>query len=154
MMRKEVLPIEAGRVRLVFRYFPLSMHTWARASAEAAACAYQQKNEYFWNFHDFFFEHQRELTTGNLRQQIVEHARGISGLDQSKFQSCLEHEGGKAAIEREMAFASANGIEAAPTVFLNGKETGIIAAEQLLTLIRELSQTPPSAGRPRAALLR
>jgi hypothetical protein len=36
---KDILPSEAGKVRLAFRYFPLSMHPWARAAAEAASCA-------------------------------------------------------------------------------------------------------------------
>lgn len=53
---------------MVFRYFPLSMHAWARPSAETTASAYQQKNDYFWSFHDFFFEHQRDLTPSNIRK--------------------------------------------------------------------------------------
>lgn len=36
-----------------------------------------------------------------------------------------------------MAFGNANGIEATPSVFLNGEETEIVAPEQLLTLIGE-----------------
>ena len=136
MMRKQVLPASGGNVRLVFRYLPLSMHPWARASAEAAACAYQQKNEYFWSFHDFFFDQQRELTPASVRQQTLDHAHGIAGLDQAKFQKCLAQEGGKALVERELAFGNTNGIEATPTVFLNGKQTEVVAPEQLLTIIR------------------
>jgi protein-disulfide isomerase len=145
MMRKEVLPVAGGSVRLVFRYFPLSMHPWARESAQAAACAYQQKNDYFWSFHDFFFDHQRDLTPANLRPRILDHARGIAGLDQSKFRNCLEHGETKALVDHDVAFGNTNGIEAAPTVFLNGRETGIVASEQVLTLIRELSPGPAPA---------
>jgi protein-disulfide isomerase len=142
MMRRGVLPVTGGKVRVVFRYFPLSMHAWARPSAEAAACAYQQKNDYFWSFHDFFFDRQKELTPANLRQQVLDHARGLTGLDQAKFQKCLSQDGGKALVDREVAFGNANGIEATPTVFLNGKETEAVAPEQLLTLIRELGLNP------------
>ena len=151
MVRKGVLPVAGGSVRLVFRYFPLSMHPWALTSAEAAACAYRQKNEYFWSFHDFFFDHQKDLTPANLRQQILDHARGMAGLDQAKFQECLADGGGKALVDREVAFGSANGIEATPIVFLNGKETEAVAPEQLLTLIRELSPSPAGPSRGRAA---
>jgi len=139
MMRKQVLPAAGGNVRLVFRYFPLSMHPWARASAEAAVCAFQQKNDYFWSFHDFFFAHQQELTPANLRQKILDHAHGIAGLDRGRFGRCLTQGGGKALVDREVAFADANGIGATPTVFLNGKEMKVVAPEQLLTIIRELS---------------
>lgn len=142
MMRKEVLPIAGRRLRLVFRFFPLSTHPWARTSAEAAACAYQQGNEYFWSFHDFFFEHQRDLTLAALHRLILDHARAIQGLDQAQFRKCLEQGSAKALIERDVAFGNANGIEAAPSAFLDGKETEIVAAEQLLTLIQELSPGP------------
>jgi len=148
MIRKEVLPVAGRNMRLVFRFFPLSMHPWASASAQAAGCAYQQKNVYFWSFHDFLFGHQRELTAANLHEQILEHAQGMAGLDQVKFQECLVTEGAKAAIERDVAFGNANGVEATPTVFVNGKETEIVAPEQVLTLIRELS---PGAARSRGA---
>jgi len=151
MMRRGVLPVAGANVRLVYRYFPLSMHAWARASAEAAACAYQQKNEYFWSFHDFFFDHQKDLTPANLRQQILDHARTIGGLDQARFQKCVEQDGGRALVEREVAFGNANGIEATPTVFLNGQETEAVAPEQLLTLIRELGPSPAAPARARAS---
>jgi len=148
MMRSEILPSEGDRVRLVFRHLPLSMHPWARAAAEAAACAFEQKNEFFWSFHDFFFEHQRELTSGNLRQKILEHAHGLTGLDRANFESCSAQKRTAPAIEHEVAFANDNGIHATPTVFLNGKETRVVAAEQLRTLIRQLSPNPraPSAA--------
>jgi len=142
MMRTQVLPAAGGNVRLVFRYFPLSMHAWARPSAEAAACAYQQKNEYFWNFHDFFFDHQRELRPEHLRGQILDHAHGIAGLDQTRFQHCVSQGGGKAVVDRDVAFGDANRIEATPTVFLNGKQIEVVAPEQLLTIIREFSPAP------------
>jgi len=95
--------------------------------------------QYFWSFHDFFFAHQRELTSANLRQQIMDHAHGIAGLDRDKFRKCLVQKGGKARAERELAFANTNGIEATPTVFVNGKETEVVAPEQLLTILREPS---------------
>jgi protein-disulfide isomerase len=145
MLRREVLPVANGKLRWVFRYFPLSMHSWARASAEAAACADQQKSDYFWAFHDFFFEHQRELTPANLRQTVLDRARGVAGLDQERFRRCVEQGGTRALIERDVAFANKNGIEATPTVFVNGRETEIVAREQVLTLIRELSANPSSA---------
>jgi len=142
IIRKDVLPAEGKQVRLVFRQFPLSMHPWARTAAEASACAYQQKNEYFWSFHDFFFDHQHELGPQNIQQQILDHARGIAGLDQAKFKSCIAREGGKALVEREVAYGNAHGIGATPTVFVNGKQTEVVAPEQLLTIIRELGSTP------------
>lgn len=72
MLKNEVLSQTGERVRLVFRHFPLSFHSWARAAAEAASCAQDQNGEYFWRLHDFFFDHQGELTRENLRQKLAD----------------------------------------------------------------------------------
>jgi len=148
-MRTVVLPGAGENARVVFRYFPLSIHPWAREAAEIAACAYMQKADYFRDFHDFFFSHQKDLTAANLRQQVVGHARGIDGLDRSKFQACLDNHSATAIVDRDVAFGNSNGIQATPTVFLNGRETEIVAPEQLLTLVRELSVGDVAATRLR-----
>jgi len=144
-MMKQVLPAEGRRVRIVFRQFPLPMHPWARAAAEAAQCGFQQRNEFFWNLHDFFFEHQRDLTAENLRQKVLEHTRGIAGMDQGKFQACVDRQAAKAAVDAELAFATAAGIHGTPTVFANGKQTQVAGADQLRSLIRQLAENPQAA---------
>jgi len=151
MARKDILPAAGGNVRLVFRYFPLSMHSWAQVAAEAAACSSRQRPDYFWSFHDFFFDHQKDLTPANVNQQIATHARTVLGLDQAKFQQCISQGGGKALVERDLAFGSAHEVGATPTVFINGRETEVVAPEQLLTLIRELSPSPVAPARPRTS---
>jgi protein-disulfide isomerase len=146
MVRSDILPTEGQNVRIVFRYFPLPMHSWARPAAEAAACAFQQKNEFFWSFHDFFFDNQKNLTPGNLRQQVLEHARGVKGLDVAKLQTCMAQAGAKATVDREVEFANQNGIHATPTVFVNGKQTSVSSPEQLRTLISQLRQNPQAVA--------
>jgi hypothetical protein len=150
-LRKEILPAEKDQVRVVFRYFPLSMHAWARPAAEAAACAFQQRNEFFWSFHDFFFEHQSEITPGNLQQKVMEHAHGVQGLDAAKFQDCLSQPETKTGVDSAVAFAEQHGIEGTPTIFLNGRETPIVAPEQLRTLISQISKNPQAFAEMAAA---
>jgi len=141
-LRKEILPAEKDQVRVVFRYYPLSMHAWARPAAEAAACAFHQRNEFFWSFHDFFFEHQQEITTGNLQQKMLEHASGVQGMDVAQFQACLTQSETKKGIDSAVAFAEQHGVEGTPTIFLNGRETPIVAPEQLRTLIAQIGKDP------------
>jgi hypothetical protein len=45
----EVWPEERDSVRVVFHHMPLSMHPWARAAAEGAACAQLQTSDAFWH---------------------------------------------------------------------------------------------------------
>jgi len=49
-----MLPNYAGKVRLVFKDFPLEqLHPWARTAAIAGRCAYQQDPKAFWKMYDF-----------------------------------------------------------------------------------------------------
>src|SRR5712692_4387142 len=44
-----------GKVRLVFRHFPLDFHPFAQKAAEAGACAADQGGDKFWKLHDGMF---------------------------------------------------------------------------------------------------
>jgi protein-disulfide isomerase len=147
---KAVLPDEADRVRLVFHYFPLAMHPWARPAAEAAACAQQQGDRYFWSVHDFLFDHQKEINRDNVLERLAKFSEALGGFDRVKFESCVITRGAAAKVDQDLAFGRENGIHATPTVFVNGKETRVVAPEQLRTLIRQLGTgpraAPPAAG--------
>jgi len=142
---KEVMPAEADKVRLVFHNFPLSMHPWARPAAEAAACAKEQGNEYFWPLHDFMFDHQKDLNRDNLLGKLADVTKGLTGFDQGKFATCVIERKTAAAVDQEVTFAEQNGINATPTAFVNGQRTQVAAPEQLRTLIRQLSEAPAAS---------
>ena len=57
-----VLPEYGTDVRVVFRNYPLAMHSHARAIAIAAECAHAQGR--FWQFHDLVFGGQQALFGG------------------------------------------------------------------------------------------
>ncbi len=160
MLKQDVLPAAAGRVRAVYRYMPLPMHDWARPAAEAAACAREQGDEQFWQVHDFLFQHQKELTAANLQQRLTEETRKFARFDAAKFQSCVAERRTAATVDADVAFATRNGVHGTPTVFLNGQQVSLAGAEQLKTQIAQLARDPgaslpPVAGAdsaPRAAI--
>lgn len=47
-LMQDIIPTEGNKIRLIFRNFPLPMHPWAGAAAEATACAQTQNDKYFW----------------------------------------------------------------------------------------------------------
>jgi protein-disulfide isomerase len=145
MLKNDVLPAVSGHVRVVYRYMPLSMHDWARPAAEAAGCARQQGDVNFWKIHDFLFDHQKELTAGNLRQRLTEQTRTFPGFDGTKFQSCISERSTAGTIDADLAFAARNGVRKTPTVFLNGQQVNVVAPEQLATLIGQLIRDPGAA---------
>ncbi|AKU91343.1 thioredoxin domain-containing protein [Vulgatibacter incomptus] len=104
----------AGKVRVVFRDYPLPFHASAQKAAEAGHCADEQGK--FWELHDKMFGNQRALGVDELKGYAKE-----LGLDSAKFDACLD--GGKMA-EKVSANAEAGeeaGVTGTPAFFINGK---------------------------------
>jgi protein-disulfide isomerase len=117
MLNKEIFPKEGKTTRVVFRYFPLSMHNWARPAAQAAACVQEQGDEYFWRLHDFLFERQHEFTPDNVVARIGEEAKHFRKFDSSRFATCVASKRTEANIARDIAFGTDNGVTGTPTLF-------------------------------------
>jgi protein-disulfide isomerase len=138
LLEHNVLPAEGSNVRLVFRHFPLSFHTWAQMAAEAAACAQHQSNEAFWLFHDYLFAHQPELTIANLNSKLAEYAQALPHFDIARYKECVSHHQSLPDVQEDIDFALNNKISGTPTVFINGRPMEWAgAAEQVRTLIRQ-----------------
>src|SRR3990172_7919363 len=61
--------IDTGKVKIVFRDFPLTqIHPMAQPSAEAAECVREKGgDEAYWKMHDKIFENQQVLSVDNLK---------------------------------------------------------------------------------------
>ena len=102
-----------GKVRLVFRHYPLDFHPFAQKAAEAGACAQDQGK--FWELHDKMFTNQDKLAVGDLKG----YAKSV-GLDASKFERCLDSGEKKALVEEDMKAGTAAGVNGTPAFFING----------------------------------
>jgi len=68
-------------------------------------------------------------------------AKDIKGLDVNSFQSCLENEMSLGLVFRDMSLASANEVNATPTLFINGhRVAGVKSADDLRQLIAEAAK--------------
>lgn len=110
----EVMERYAGKVRLVFRHFPLPMHPNAPKAAEASACADEQGK--FWEMHKQLFANQQKLTSPDLKA----HAKAI-GLDEAKFGECLDQGKMKAKVDADQQAGAEAGVTGTPAFFINGK---------------------------------
>jgi protein-disulfide isomerase len=127
----KVMEANAGKVRLVFRHFPLPMHKNAPKAAEAAACADAQGK--FFAMHDQLFDHARELEADKLPG----YAEAV-GLDMAKFNACLQSGEMAKVVERDGAAAEALGVSSTPTFFINGRElAGALPPEEFQRIIDE-----------------
>jgi len=133
--------IETGKVRYVFRDFPLEMHAQARKAAEAAHCAGEQGK--YWEMHDVLFQNQKALAP----PQLAEHARTV-GVDGAKFDECLSSGRYAARVTRGVTDGAAAGVQGTPTVVVGKTKPGdvvegtpIRGAQPLETFRRIINRT-------------
>lgn len=110
----QVMKKYEGKVRVVFRNYPLPMHPNAPKAGEAALCAHDQGK--FWEMHDTLFDNQRALSVEDLKGYA-----GQLGLDQTKFDECLDSGAKAAVVKNDMAEGQAAGVSGTPAFFINGR---------------------------------
>ncbi len=82
--------IDTGKVKIVFRDFPLTqIHPMAQPSAEAAECVREKGgDEAYWKMHDKIFENQQVLSVDNLKLWAKDLGYDIpSCLDSGKYRN-------------------------------------------------------------------
>lgn len=110
--------VKTGKVRLVFRHFPLwePESVWA---AEAAHCAAEQGG--FWAYHDKLFANQRGVNQNAFsRANLVRFAREL-GLKEEDFRICLESGRYKEKVREEGREGQEQGVNSTPSFIINGQ---------------------------------
>lgn len=118
----------AGRVRLVARDYPLPQHADSFKAAEAAEAAREQGK--YWEYVTKLFGNQTALGVPRLKQYATE-----LGLDRARFDKALD--GGKfsAQVRRDLLDGQKLGVDATPTLFVNGRRVGDRSYEGLKAAI-------------------
>jgi len=112
---KKITEDYSGKVRLVFRQFPLTnIHKQAEIAAEASLCAADQGK--FWEMHDSMFADQKSLTEDQLKQKAAD-----LGLDSEAFNGCMESKSHLKAIEADVRAGIKAGVTGTPAFFINGR---------------------------------
>jgi len=116
-----MLPNYAGKVRLIFKDFPLEqLHPWARTAAIAGRCAYQQDPKAFWKMYDFIYDNQEIISAANAWTKMTDYA-SQSSLDADIFKSCMAGSEAGAAVNASRANGQQLDVNSTPTVFVNGR---------------------------------
>jgi protein-disulfide isomerase len=133
-----------GKIRVVFRDFPLvQIHPRAARAAEAAACANEQGK--FWAMHDTMFDHQDKLGDADLEQSAA-----ALGLDAAAFSQCLDSGRHTAQWKKDTSEGERYGVSSTPAFFVNGRL--IVGAQPYETFARivdeELARSAPRGAGP------
>ena len=119
---RETLPEKYPKdVRVIFEDFPLeAIHPWAMAAAEAGGCLEDQGSDFFWSYHDWIFQHQGEITVGNLKEKVLGFATEHK-LDEKRLTTCLDTHAVKERVEVSLNKGRTLGIQQTPTFYMNGR---------------------------------
>lgn len=106
--------IKTGKVKMVFRDFPLSFHTNAQKAAEAAECAGEQGK--FWEMHNALFDNGVSGGVSSFKQFAED-----LGLNTADFNDCLDSNDMASEVAKDMQDGQAAGIRGTPGFVINGK---------------------------------
>jgi glutaredoxin len=118
-----------GRVRLVFKNYPLSGHEHAMEAARASFAADNQGK--FWEMHDMLFERQTALEDADIDRYAAE-----LGLDMDRFHTDIASSEVQARIDADKAEGHRVGVDSTPTLFIQGRRFEE-PLEALSTYLRE-----------------
>jgi protein-disulfide isomerase len=125
----EVLKEYGDRVTFIYKDYPLAeIHPWAIHAAVDANCLATQNTDAYWDFADYIHANQHEVSnekTPAARLDALDRLTLLQGqkhnLDVVKLQSCVKAQD-ESGVKASMKEAEAVGVEATPTLFVNGEK--------------------------------
>jgi len=111
---EELIKEYGDKVKLVARSYPLDQHKHAFKSAEAAEAAREQGK--YWEYIALLFKNQKALEVDKLK----EYASQL-GLDRKRFDDALDSGKFSDSVKHDVADGDKLGVDATPTVFINGR---------------------------------
>jgi protein-disulfide isomerase len=103
-----------GRVKLVSKPYPIDSHPGAAEAAQAAEWA--RDRGLYWKLHETLYAHPRALS----KDDLVSYAKDLGG-DGAALREALETGQYRAKVEASRTEARAAGLQATPTVFIDGR---------------------------------
>lgn len=148
---KQLLEKYGDKVRFEFKHFPLvSIHAKAKLAAEAAEAAGAQGK--FLEYVGYLYEMQSSTETTKWGvEKFIEYAKAVGVEDIDRFERELRSRYYKKAIEEWIKLAEERGVDATPTIFVNGKKVENFTYENLAAEIDralEMSQESTTTVTP------
>ncbi|MGA8868541.1 MAG: thioredoxin domain-containing protein [Candidatus Sulfotelmatobacter sp.] len=149
----EILKEYGDRVTFVYKDYPLTeIHPWATHAAVDANCLAAQNGDAYWDFADYIHANQHEVSnekTPGARFEALDRLAMLQGqkhnLDVVKLQSCVKAQD-ETAVKASEKEGDAIGVEATPTMFINGEK--IDGAVPISELRASLDRALRDAGLP------
>ncbi len=112
--------VDTGKVKFVYKDFPLTRHPAAAEAAVAARCAGDQNN--YWGMHDALFLNLSTWASADDPTEVfVEIAKALK-LNKKKFITCLASGEYDPLVEADRAEGMVRGVTGTPNFFVNDKK--------------------------------
>ena len=122
--------IDSGKVKLVFKDFPLNGPD-SLLAAEASYCAEDQKK--YWQYHDELYKNWGGERTGWITRESLEEFANSVNLDLNEFNKCLDNHKYQNKVNAIHEFGKEIGIDATPSFLVfNGEKIIKIRGNQPL----------------------
>jgi protein-disulfide isomerase len=161
-LTNDILKTYGDKVRIIYKDYPLvEIHPWAKHAAVDANCLTQQNQSAYWGFADTIHSNAKTIsqTAGSDAQfaavdKITLEQGQKAGLNLAQLQACVKAQKDD-AVKASMTEATMLGVEATPTLFINGvKLDGAVPTEELKVIINralaDSGQAPPASSLPPA----
>jgi formate-nitrite transporter family protein len=106
-------------LRVIFREFPLPMHSHAREAACAAEAAGLQGR--FWQMHDLLFREQPVWSNSPDARTLFNAYAGMLQLDLDRFKRDMDSSEVVQQVDSDQRRGAGIGVKTTPTIFLNNQ---------------------------------
>ena len=128
---KELNEKYPDKIKFVYKHFPLSFHSNAKAAAASAIAA--QKQGKFWEYRYALAPHSRELSDSTY----LAIAKEI-GLDVEKFKKDMVLDSAmEARIDKDFQLGVKVGVQGTPNFYINGKRQDRFSPDLVEKLLKE-----------------
>jgi len=111
---------DRGVVRWIHFDFPLGSFPNSMPAALAARCAGNQ--DAYWEMHNWLLTNQSAWGRESDPTGVFVDQAGSMGLDAGQFEACVEEERPMERIRASRAYGQQVGVNATPTIFVNGRK--------------------------------
>jgi len=106
-----------GKLRIIFRHFPLAMHPHAREAAAASEAAHLQGK--FWEMHDLLYKEQAVWSKAADVPALFNSYAVKLGLDLERFKKDMQNPETAARVTKDNEEGKSRGVTSTPTIFIN-----------------------------------
>lgn len=108
-----------GKIKVIFKAYPLNVHPWAVKAAQAAECARLQNPDAFWDFARYFYSNQGSINPKNIQDHVDKEAATLK-LDGPSLKACMASASTADHVKQDQTDGNSIKVSSTPTFFVNG----------------------------------